>query len=148
METMGYLFCGRARDAFDAFEALPWDGTFGMRYVAQLDNGDGFGAFDGEPSGLTEFGTVKMAQAFFHPWIAAPKRGVGTGREVFSMVGPEMAENFRQLYEYGELQSIHSAVVLDDSFVLFESDGAIGAGFATARVVRFSDARTERGVMA
>lgn len=142
MEPFGYLITEHASDALELFVDKR------VRYAAQLEDGSGFVAFDGQPGVLIEFGNVHMATQDIVPWPwAAPKRGIGTGREVFSLVPSAFADYLR------EQECVTGAVSLGPDAILVESDGPIAGGVWTSRVIAYRDKRlatheTQVGVLA
>lgn len=135
MEPFGYVVTYTASDALELFVDPR------VRYAAHLDDGSGLVAYDGEPGVLVEFGTVMPAtEDFLWPFHAAPKRGIGTGEEVFSLV-PALPG----IPEYlGDQESVTGLVSLAPSVIFVESRGPVAIGNVwSARVVAFRDKRLE-----
>jgi hypothetical protein len=139
MDSSGYVL------TFDAADALKVFDDPSVRYAAALDNGRGLAAFDGEPFGFSDIGTVWMTQPepdypdTWPDWYrkAAPKRARATGRECFSFI-PTSYERYLHEQEW-----VTGCVRLRGvpELLLVESDGPIAAGVWSAKVDSYRDKR-------
>jgi hypothetical protein len=115
-----------------------------VRFAAELDDGSGFVAFDGEALGFMDSGTVFMAQEPHPdyppswPWRDCPKRAIATGREHFALLSVSFEE-----YLHTQ-EAVTGCVRVTDELLLVESDGPISAGPGwSAGVMEYRDKRLE-----